>query len=66
MISFGLKNVRFTYYRLMNKMFTKLFVNTIEVYVDDMLIKSLKIKDHDKHLDMTSKILRRYSMILKL
>lgn len=50
----------------MNKMFTKLFVNTIEVYVDDMLIKNLKIKDHDKHLDMTSKILRRYSMILKL
>lgn len=47
-------------------MFTELFVNTIEVYVDDMLVKSLKTKDHDKHLDITFKILRRYSMRLKL
>ena len=38
---FGLKNVGSTYQRLVNKMFADQLDNTMEVYIDDMLIKSL-------------------------
>ena len=45
---FGLKNARATYQRLVNKMFNKQIGRNIEVYVDDMLIKS---KEELTHLD---------------
>ena len=38
---FGLKNVSATYQRLFNKMFTDYLRDTMEVYIDDMLLKSL-------------------------
>ena len=38
---FGLKNAGATYQRLMNKMFTRQIGRNVEVYVDDMLVKSL-------------------------
>ena len=37
---FGLKNAGATYQRLVNKMFSKQIGRNMEVYVDDMLIKS--------------------------
>ena len=37
---FGLKNAGTTYPRLVNKMFSKQIGRNIEVYVDDMLVKS--------------------------
>ncbi|PKU73073.1 RNA-directed DNA polymerase [Dendrobium catenatum] len=39
---FRLKNVGATYQHLMNKDFKTLIGHTIEVFVDDMLVKSLK------------------------
>ena len=45
---FGLKNVGATYQRLVNHMFRPQIGWTVEVYVDDMLVKSL---DEEKHLD---------------
>ena len=45
---FGLKNVGATYQRLVNHMFRPQIGQNVEVYVDDMLVKSL---DKDKHLD---------------
>ncbi|KAL5539706.1 hypothetical protein UlMin_045789 [Ulmus minor] len=39
---FGLKNAGATYQRLVNKMFKQQIGKTMEVYVDDMLVKSLK------------------------
>ena len=39
---FGLKNAGATYQRLMNKMFTRQIGRNVEVYVDDMLVKSLR------------------------
>ena len=45
---FGLKNARATYQRLVNKMFNKQIGRNIEVYVDDMLVKS---KEELAHLD---------------
>ena len=45
---FGLKNAGATYQRLDNKMFSKQIDRNMEVYVDDMLIKS---KEELAHLD---------------
>ena len=45
---FKLKNVGATYQRLVNKMFNKQIERNIEVYVDDMLVKS---KEELTHLD---------------
>ena len=39
-MSFGLKNVSAMYQRLMNKMFAHQIGRNIQVYVDDMLVKS--------------------------
>ena len=45
---FGLKNAGATYQRLVNHMFCPQIGRNVEVYVDDMLVKSL---DEEKHLD---------------
>ena len=47
---FGLKNARATYQRLVNKMFQKKIKSSMEVYIDDMLVKSVKVKLHITHL----------------
>ena len=41
-MSFGLKNVEATYQRLVNHMFRPQIGWNVEVYVDDMLVKSAK------------------------
>ena len=43
---FGLKNTGVTYQRLMNKMFAHQIGRNVQVYVDDMLVKSLHESDH--------------------
>ena len=43
---FGLKNAGATYQRLMNKMFVHQLERNIQVYVDDMLVKSARENDH--------------------
>ena len=48
---FGLKNAGATYQRLVNKMFKEMIGKTMEVYIDDMLVKSLKAADHVAHLE---------------
>ena len=45
---FGLKNAEATYQRLVNHMFRPQIGQNVEVYVDDMLVKSL---DEKRHLD---------------
>ena len=46
MTPFGLKNAGATYQRLMNKMFVHQIGRNVQVYVDDMLVKSLHEVDH--------------------
>ena len=61
---FGLKNAGATYQRLVNHIFRPQIGRNVEVYVDDMLVKSL---DQGKHLDdlqETFNTLRRYNMKL--
>lgn len=48
-MSFGFKNARATYQRLVNKMFFNL-LGMMEEYIDDMLVKSAQDVDHMAHL----------------
>lgn len=48
---FRLKNAGATYQRLVNKMFVDLLIKTMEVFVDDMLAKNLKVDNHIQHLE---------------
>ena len=65
-MSFGLKNAGATYQRLMNKMFAYQIGRNVQVYVDDMLVKSLREDDHLSDLQETFNILRAYNMKLNL
>ena len=61
---FGLKNAGAIYQRLMNRMFSHQFGRNVEVYIDDMLVKS---KDEANHLDDLKEsfsILCKYNMKL--
>ena len=49
-MTFGLKNVGATYQRLVAKMFRPLLGKTMEVYIDNMLVKSKERSDHATHL----------------
>ena len=61
---FGLKNARATYLRLVTKMFRPLLGSTMEVYIDDMLVKSKQRQDHVTHLQQVFDLLREYGMKL--
>ena len=64
MIPFGLKNAGATYQRLVNHMFHPQIGRNVEVYVDDMLVKSLDEERHVEDLQETFETLRRYKMKL--
>ena len=57
---FGLKNAGATYQRLVNKMFNKQFGRNMEVYVDDMLVKSKEELAHLDDLRETFATLKQY------
>nr|KYP71888.1 Retrovirus-related Pol polyprotein from transposon 17.6 [Cajanus cajan] len=61
---FGLKNVGATYQRLMDKVFAEQIVRNLEVYVDDMVIKTKSVNDHVRDLEEIFQQVRRYNMRL--
>ena len=61
---FGLKNAGATYQRLMNKMFARQLSRNVQVYVDDILVKSVRENDHLSDLQETFDTLRSYNMKL--
>ena len=61
---FELKNAGATYQRLMNKMFAQQIGRNVQVYVDDMLVKSLREEDHLNDLRETFNTLWSYNMKL--
>ena len=61
---FGLKNAGATYQRLVNKMFSKQIGKNMEVYVDDMLVKSKEELAHLDDLKETFATLKQYQMKL--
>ena len=63
-MSFSLKNARATHQRLVNHMFSKQIGRNMEVYMDDMLLKSKKAQLHLDDLKETFDTLRKYQMRL--
>ena len=59
---FGLKNTGATYQRLVNKMFKKQIGTSMEVYIDNMLVKSTTAELHIAHLTEAFQILKEYNM----
>ncbi|XP_042472438.1 uncharacterized protein LOC122055117 [Zingiber officinale] len=61
---FELKNADATYQRLMNKVFRKQIGRNLEVYVDDILIKSLRAVNLCAYIEETFHTLRMYGVKL--
>ena len=61
---FGLKNAGATYQMLVNKMFSNQIRRNMEVYVDDMLVKSKEKLTHLDDLREMFATLRQYQMKL--
>ena len=61
---FGLKNADTTYERPVNMIFKDMIGRSMEVYVDDMIIKSLKVEDHARDLSQEFEVLSKHGMKL--
>jgi len=61
---FGLKNAGATHQRLVNTLFEPLIGKTMEVYVNDMIVKCKTDGDHGHDLRKTFDILRAFNMKL--
>ena len=61
---FGLKNARSTYQRMMTKMFESQMSKNIEVYINDMVVKSKIVSEHIKDLTNIFEILRGHKLRL--
>ena len=56
---FGLKNAGATYQRLINKIFLKLMGETVKAYIDDMVIKIRKARDHIRDAGEVFEVFRK-------
>ena len=54
-----------TYQRMVTKMFSRQIGKTVEVYIDDMVVKSLLERSHTEDLQEVFNILRRHRLKLK-
>jgi len=64
---FGLRNAGATYQRMMNKVYDKkLLGDILEVYMDDMIVKSQQEVDQYAHLMRVFEQTRKYNMRLNL
>ena len=61
---FGLKNARSMYQRMMTKMFESQMGKNIEVYINDMVVKSKIVFEHIKDLNNIFEILRGHKFRL--
>ena len=61
---FGLKNAWSTYQRMMTKMFEPQFGKNIEIYIDDMVVKSKVVSEHVGDLRSIFEILREHKLRL--
>lgn len=64
MIPFGLKNIGATYQRIVTRMFKNKIGSMVEVYIDDMVVKSRKEERHVTNLNETFEILRQHKLHL--
>ena len=61
---FGLKNAGSTYQRMMTKMFELQLGKNVEVYIDDMVVKSKLVSEHLTDLASIFEILRKHKLRL--
>ena len=61
---FGLKNAGSTYQRMMTRMFEPQLGKVIEIYIDDMVVKSKVVSEHVKDLENIFGILREHKLWL--
>ena len=61
---FGLKNVEATYQRMMTRMFEPQLGKNIEIYIDDMVVKSKAKSEHVNDLGNIFDILRKHKLRL--
>ncbi|XXG39834.1 hypothetical protein AAC387_Pa01g0694 [Persea americana] len=61
---FGLKNAGATYQRLVTKIFEAQLGKTVEVYIDDMVVKSKRSQDHLADLGQIFDILHQFQLKL--
>ena len=61
-MTFGLKNAGATYQRAMNYIFHKLIGRIVEIYIDDVLVKSRSYKEHLADLRETLECTRSHGL----
>ena len=61
---FGLKNTGSTYQRMMTRIFEPQLGKSIEVYIDDMVVKSKVVSEHVKDLGNIFEIMRKHKLCL--
>ena len=61
---FSLKNAVSTYQRMMTRMFKSQLGKNIEIYIDDMVVKSKVVVEHLEDLGTIFEILRKYKLRL--
>ena len=61
---FGLKNAGSMYQRMMTRMFESLLAKNIEIYIDDMVVKSKVVLEYLGDLQIIFEILRSYKLRL--
>ena len=61
---FGLKNARSIYQRIITRMFKPQLGKNIEIYIDDMVVKSKVVFKHVEDLENIFEILRKHKLCL--
>jgi len=61
---FGMKNAGATYQRLMDKVFKEQIGRNMEVYDDDMIVKSCMVEEHVKDIEEVFARIRKYNIRL--
>ena len=61
---YSIKNTRATYQRMMTRMFRDKIGHTMEVYIDDMVVKSKQEKGHIGDLKEVFEVLQRHKLRL--
>jgi hypothetical protein len=65
-MTFGLKNVGATYQRAMNLIFHDLLRVLMEVYIDDVVVKSVGFKEHMTDLKLSLGRMKKYGLRMNL
>jgi hypothetical protein len=63
-MTFGLKNAGATYQRAMNLIFHDLLGVLVEVYTDDVVVKSVGFEEHMTNLKLSPESMKKYGLLM--